>query len=300
MDWKKLGRKLLFPRGWIMLLLTISSAVTLIYIFVKGLQEAPVAYAVYVVSFYTLTVVCIFFSIVLPKRYRQIKQRVYEHPLGNRYMTDVEFKNRVSLYLSLFINLLYAGLNAFLAFLYHTFWFGILAGYYGILAMMRFLLVRYIHKNKLGEKRRMELECARICAVILTTINFVLSGAVLMILYQNRGFEYHGILIYVMAAYTFYGTITAIINLVKYRKYNNPILSTSKVIKMAAALVSMLSLETAMFSQFGEEMSPQNQRIMVAATGAGVSVVVISMAIYMIVRTTKEINEIRRLNLHGK
>ena len=60
---------------------------------------------------------------------------------------------------------------------------------------------------------------------------------------------------------------------------------------MAAALVSMLSLETAMFSSFGEEMSLKDQRIMIALTGAGVSAVVIGMAVYMIRRTTKEIRE---------
>ena len=146
----------------------------------------------------------------------------------------------------------------------------------------------------------MELRRSRLCAMILTTLNLVLPGAVLMILYQNRGFEYHGVLIYVMAMYTFYVTTTAIIDLVKYRKYNNPILSTSKVIKMAAALVSMLSLETAMFSSFGEEMSLENQRIMIALTGAGVSIIVITMAIYIIICSTKEIKEIRRQKENGE
>ena len=73
-----------------------------------------------------------------------------------------------------------------------------------------------------------------------------------------------------MALYTFYITTTAIIDMVKYKKYGSPIMSMSKVIKMAAALVSMLSLETAMFSQFGGEMSPAHQRLMIALTGAGV------------------------------
>ena len=94
--------------------------------------------------------------------------------------------------------------------------------------------------------------------------------------------------------YTFYVTVAAIRDLIRYRKYNNPILSTSKVIKMAAALVSMLSLETAMFSQFGAEMSLRDQRIMIALTGAGVSIVVITMSIYIIVNSTKEIKRIRR------
>ena len=220
--------------------------------------------------------------------------------LRNRYMTDIQFKNHVSLYCSLGVNLLYVGMNVFSAIFYRSAWFVIFAVYYTILAIMRFLLVRYINKNKLGEKRLMELRCSRLCAMILTTLNLVLPCAVLMILYCNRGFEYYGVLIYVMAMYTFYVTTTAIIELVKYRQYNNPILSTSKVIKMAAALVSMLSLETAMFSSFGDEMSPENQRIMIALTGGGVSIVVIVMAIYIIIQSTKEIKEIRSKKKNGE
>ena len=60
----------------------------------------------------------------------------------------------------------------------------------------------------------------------------------------------------------------------------------------AAALVSMLSPETAMFSQFGGDMSIENQRIMIMATGAGIALIVVAMAIYMIVQTTKEIRSL--------
>ncbi|MBO5070237.1 MAG: hypothetical protein J6C37_07735 [Roseburia sp.] len=294
MDEKRLGKKLLYPPVWVMILLTVFSTVSLVFVFVKGLEESPIAYVIYVISFYTLSVICIFGAMVLPKRYNAVKQKIYDHPLGKRYMTDVQFKNHVSLYCSLGVNLLYVGINVASAFYYGSAWFAIFAVYYTILAVMRFLLVRYINKNKLGEKRLMELRRSRLCAIILTTLNLVLSGAVLMILYQNRGFEYHDVLIYVMAMYTFYVTVAAIRDLIRYRKYNNPILSTSKVIKMAAALVSMLSLETAMFSQFGAEMSLRDQRIMIALTGAGVSIVVITMSIYIIVNSTKEIKRIRR------
>ena len=88
-------------------------------------------------------------------------------------------------------------------------------------------------------------------------VNFVLSGVVVLVMLQNKGFEYNGILIYVMAMYTFYVTTNSIIDIFKYRKYNSPIMSTSKPISLAAALVSMLSLETAMLSQFsGENTTP--------------------------------------------
>ena len=113
-----------------------------------------------------------------------------------------------------------------------------------------------------------------------------------MILYQNKGFEYNGILIYVMAAYTFYITVIAIINLVRYRKLGSPVMSMAKIISMAAALVSMLSLETAMFSEFGGDMSPENQRIMIMLTGAGISIGILTMSVYSIVKNTKGIKRI--------
>ena len=44
MNWKKLYKKLLFPPVWLMLLLTLLSAVTLTVIFIKGMQQSVPAY----------------------------------------------------------------------------------------------------------------------------------------------------------------------------------------------------------------------------------------------------------------
>ena len=76
MDWKKIGKKLLFPPIWLMVLLTIVSAVLLALVFLKGWDQSVIAYISYVLAFYTLTVVCLFCIMVLPKQYRQIKQKI--------------------------------------------------------------------------------------------------------------------------------------------------------------------------------------------------------------------------------
>lgn len=293
MDWKRIAKNLLFPPLWIILALTAISAVTLVAVFSKGLDATPIAYVSYVLAFYTLCVFCIFCWKTLPGYWNGGKEKLYANKYANRYLTDAAFKTRVNLYRSLAINLLYVAMNAVLAVFYKTHWFAIFAIYYAILAVMRFLLVRYVGKNKIGSSRLGELYRARLCAYILLTVNLALFGAVLMMVYFHRGFDYQGILIYVMAMYTFYITTTAILDMVKYRKYQSPIMSMSKVIKMAAALVSMLALETAMFSQFGGEMSIENQRIMIMATGAGIAIIVVCMAFYMIVRTTKEIRSLK-------
>lgn len=293
MDWKAFGKKLIFPPVWLILLLTVFSAAGLVLVFVKGWSETPVAYVVYAVAFYTVSVLSVFLAVVLPKQCQTIRQKICDHPLGHRYMTDAAFKTHVKLYASLAINLLYVGVNVLSWFLYRSMWFVVLGTYYTILAVMRFLLVRYVRDNKIGKNRLGELQRAKLCSYILLLLNFVLTGAVMMILYQNKGYNYHGILIYIMASYTFYITVHAIVDLIKYRKYQSPVMTTSKIIALSAALVSMLNLETAMFSQFGADMSAAGKWLMIALTGAGVSVAVIVMSIVMIVKTSNEIKELK-------
>lgn len=293
MDWKKIGKKLLFPPVWVMALLTVLSAAALIAVFLKGWDATPIAYIVYVLAFYTLSVVTVFCAMVLPKQYQQIRQKILKHPLGNRYMTDKLFRTKISLNLSLGINLAYVAINVLSWYLYQSWWFVCLAVYYVILSVMRFLLVRYVRLNDIGANRYGELKRSLICSCVMLLLNFFLSGAVLMVVYQNRGFEYHGIMIYVMAMFTFYNATFAIIDLIKYRSFESPVMSTAKGISTAAALVSMLNLETAMFAEFGAEMAKEDQRLMIILTGAGISIAVIFMAIYMIVRCTKEIKKMR-------
>lgn len=289
MDWKKFGKKLLFPPVWVMVILTVFSAAALIAIFIKGREMTVAAYIAYVLAFYTLCTVTIFLSLTLPKRYREIRQKIYDNPLGNRYMTDRAFRTKVWLYISLGINLLYVALQGVQWYLFRSWWFVVLAAYYVILSSMRFILLHYVRRNELGSSAILEWQSSRVCACILMLVNLFLSGAVLLILYENKGYDYPGILIYVMAMYTFYSTINAIIQIVKYRKLGSPVMSTAKVIGLSAALVSMLNLETAMFSQFGGDMSIEGQRLMIILTGAGISAAVIAMSAVLIIKSTNAI-----------
>lgn len=290
MTQKKRWKQLLFPPIGLMLLLTVLSVAGLIAVFVNGWETTAIAYGIYVLAFYTLCVDTVFCVMVLPKQYGKLKQKLLRHSLTSRFLTDRVFRANVSLHGSLGINLLYAGVNLLFWYVYQSWWFVCLAVYYSILSVMRFLLVRYVRSNAIGANRLGELKRSLACSYIMLLLNLFLSGAVLMMVYQDRGYEYHGILIYVMALYTFYTATHAIINLVKYRRFESPVMSTAKVISMAAALVSMLNLETAMFSEFGADMAKADQQLMIILTGAGISVAVIAMAAQLILRCTRELN----------
>lgn len=55
---KRVLMKLLFPGGAVVISLTIVSAALLIYVFVFGSEYSALAYLTYVVSAYTLTILC--------------------------------------------------------------------------------------------------------------------------------------------------------------------------------------------------------------------------------------------------
>jgi hypothetical protein len=110
-----------------------------------------------------------------------------------------------------------------------------------------------------------------------------------MILFTDKGFSYGGLFIYVVALYTFIIITQAIINVVKYRRFNSPVLSVAKVVSLTAAMVSMLSLETAMLTQFSADMMTSEKNILISVTGGVISVVIIVMSIYIISKANKNI-----------
>jgi len=56
-------------------------------------------------------------------------------------------------------------------------------------------------------------------------------------------------------------------------------------------MFSILSLETAMLAQFGGD-DLFFRKTMTGATGGGICVIVLGMAVYMLVKSTKEIKEL--------
>lgn len=209
-------------------------------------------------------------------------------PAGNRFMTDAAFRSEVTLHGGLVASLLYAALNIFFGILQYSLWLLSLAAYYLLLSAMRGLLVRYVHLKQPGQDRMAEYRRYRAVGYILLFMNQTLAGIVVCMLHQDRRFLYPEWLIYGTAAYTFYITANAAVNVVRFHRKNSPVLSAAKVISLTSALVSMLSLETVMITQFGPEQQKFLQ-IMTGAFGGGIYAAVLVMAIRMIVRANRSL-----------
>lgn len=138
-----------------------------------------------------------------------------------------------------------------------------------------------------------ELKKYRLCGIIFLFMNLALSLMIFFMVYWGRTFNHHEITAIAMAAFTFSSLTIAIVNVVKYRKYNSPIYSATKIVSLAAACVSMLTLESTMFTAFGDgTMSLLGQRIMLGTSGGAVSVLIIVMSVYMIRQSNKRIKKI--------
>ena len=286
---KQILLKILFPGLAVVAISVPVAAALLTYIFAFGHEYSPVAYVSYAFSAYSFTILCA--SVVKKSRgaKQDIQQVIHNNKLAHRYLTDIPFKVQVSLYLSLGINIFYAGLKLFYSVYYCSVWFATLGVYYFMLAVMRFLLLRHSNRNAFGEDLVSELKQYRMCGVILMMMNIALSGVVVLVVSDNEGFAYAGYLVYVMAMYAFYNMITAVRDVVKYRKFNSPVMSAAKAVKLAAALVSMLSLETAMLAQFNEREDPVFRKLMSGITGGCVCMVVLGIAVFMIVKSTRQL-----------
>lgn len=293
--WKRFLNLILFPKLAVVITGVPVSAALLVYTFLYEAEDSPVAYLSYVLSAYALTVVCARI-IRMPKG--GLKAALHRNPYVHRYLTEAQFQTHVSLYLSLGINLLFAAMKLFYGVHDRSVWFGTLAAYYIMLAVMRFLLLRHVKRNAIGKALVSELRQYRLCGVILLLMNIVLSGVVVLLVLDSEGFHYPGYLIYVVAMYAFYNMISAARDMIRYRKYQSPVLSAAKAIKLAAALVSILSLETAMLVQFDTgERSPVFKKAMTATTGGGVCLFVLVMAIVMIVTSSKRLGRLRNSSM---
>lgn len=291
MDLKKIANKLLFPPIALMLLLTPPAIVFLVCSMVFVGSESAIAIVSYVLSAYLLTVWCF----RIPRIIRFFKAFKSNNKFLVRWFNDTRLRVNVSLYISLFVNTVFAVFQLCLGFVHGSFWFYSLAGYYLSLAGMRLFLVSHTRSYNAGENMTKELKKYRACGWVFLALNLILSVIVIFMIRFDRTFVHHEITTITIAAYTFTAFTLAIINAIKYRKYDSPAYSASKAISLAAACVSILTLETTMLTTFGgETTTPAIRRVFLATSGGVISVFLVIMAIYIITKTNKKLKSLKQ------
>ncbi len=280
---KKILNKLFIPNKIIGFILFNLAFGLLIYVFSCHLEDTPLAYVSYLLSTYALIIFCIWFYKVCEFSNNALKKsKPYEF-----YKNHELLITKISLSFATFLHFIYGIFKLGTGIYYTSWWFITFAIYYLILCLMKLSIVKDI-KNEVGVNLKLEYRKLRQTGIILLFLNLILTGMIVLIIKQNHEITYAGFIIYIVAMYDFYLIISAIINVIKYRKDHSPLLAASKCLNLTVAMISMISLEVAMVSQFGANDS-EFKILMTSIMGFVVCLINTTMSLYMIVRSNKKL-----------
>ena len=182
-------------------------------------------------------------------------------------------------YTSLAFNFSYALANCIAGFYIHSWWFITVGGYYTVLTITRFSVLKI--GRKANETYDTELFVRRVTGILLVILSFCIIGVNILSAVKERGTVFHEIIMITIATYTFAKITIAIIGMVKSRHSASPILKTLRNISLADACVSIYTMQRSMLVSFpGMEIGEIS--LLNIMTGTAVWIVVLLLGINLI------------------
>lgn len=265
-----------------------TAAVAALSVIQAGKQILPwiAGIAVYVLAAALMTASCVFlYHDLRNSAINKIIVSIKKNPFGERFLDDHAFRTILTTLPAFLINVAYTVYNGVIGIMNQSAWFITMAVYYSLLGIMRYRAVSTGRRiARLEDKqliRKKELSVIKTDGILLLVLNLVLSGAVLLTIAQDTAKRYSEIMVISIAAYTFYKITMALINMIKVRKTQSPILITIRNIGVADALVSMLTLQATMLASF-QDKSSLNSNQMNAITGLAVCILIAILGTSMI------------------
>lgn len=203
-----------------------------------------------------------------------------------QYKQDRIFRASVNLQLVMVLNYLYALYNLLVGWLSHSAWLLSLGAYTLMLAVIRTDLTISHHLGRRldgAPLQRHEIRCYRRVAWSLLLLNLPIGGLAVLMASGRAASALPGHLIYLSALYSFLMMGLGIFNLIRFRKFGSPILSAAKVLSLVSALLSMLTLQSALIDRFGEGQE-RFQLLMSRLSGSAVFLSVFALAVWMLRR----------------
>lgn len=265
-----------------------TAAVAALSVIQAGKQILPwiAEIAVYVLAAALMTASCVFlYHDLRNSAINKIIVSIKKNPFGERFLDDHAFRTILTTLPAFLINVAYTVYNGVIGIMNQSAWFITMAVYYSLLGIMRYRAVSTGRRiARLEDKqliRKKELSVIKTDGILLLVLNLALSGAVLLTIAQDTAKRYSEIMVISIAAYTFYKITMALINMIKVRKTQSPILITIRNIGVADALVSMLTLQATMLASF-QDKSSLNSNQMNAITGLAVCILIAILGTSMI------------------
>ena len=277
-------KKILYPKTYILLIGLSTIIISLIYLIFYNGFGSSISYILYLIMTYFLIVICIrIYNIIRFKIDRFIDNNKYL----KEYKNNHELRYKISLFISLTLNIIYSIFKLLSGIIIKSFWFISFALYYFLLIILRLNIAR--EETKDNSNLKDEFIKYRKTGIILLFTNVILTIIILIIVNQKIMKVYPDWIAITVAVYTFYLIFNSIFSLIKYRKYQSPLISASKVINVITSFVSLISLEIILIPTFGNGETKFFE-IMIMATGGGIALIIIIISFYMIIKSTEWLN----------
>ena len=287
---KNIWNKIKTPHGiWLALFymfFALITAGTLVLVILVQ-KQTILHYLLYVLATLALTYFVYTMVIFAPKIKNNTIRFLQSHKFTNKVLDDYGYRTVVFAVISFIINIAYISLILVMAIMSKTAWYFTITAYYIVLAFMKGNV--FYSKRKYGTEVK-QARALRFSGIMFVIMTIVFSGVIVLIYKANHYFEYAGILIYAVAAFTFYKLTLAILNIFKSRKQDDLYIENIRNINLASALISIIMLQVAMFQAFSPE---HNLGFANALTGAGVSAIILVLGVLMIIKSNKRLNALK-------
>lgn len=260
----------------------ISISATL-YLLIVPNELFVLQYVLYVISALALAYFVYTIVIFAPKLKCNITSLLMRHKFTREFLSNYGFRTFLTSCFSFIFNLAFVIFQGILAIKSKSYWYASITAYYLLLCFMKGNV--FLSKIKDDTKAK-QLKTYKSSGIMFILLTIALSGIIVLIYKTNRVFEYAGLAIYVVAAYTFFNLSMSIYNLVKSRKQTSYYVQNLKNVNLAHSVFSLFVLQVALFQAFSPE---SNTGFANALTGGAVCMLILTIGILMIVRANKNL-----------
>ena len=287
--WKRFLAKLNNPPNWIELL-TYGSAVIVcplaVIAAIFGYGHNVYAYMAYTVCG-LLFIYAVYIGI---KSWKRAKKKFLvaadKYKFTRNFFKNYEFRTLFLSAFSLLGNIGYTVFLCVIAVMSDSMWYGALAVYYILLTVARGGILFENNRNERKYKHDpVKLRASRVglykyCGIMLLVLTLAFAISVVEMVLHGGGFYVPVGTIYAFAAFTAYRVALAVYNFIKSKRYDNRVVRAVRYINFSTALVSILSLQTALFDAFPPDVDPTKFN---AITGGLVCLVIVIFGVRMLV-----------------
>lgn len=284
------------PRGFFLVLIYVltvcfSALAILLAIFSGNTVVQILSYVVYGISAVLLTYSVYTIVIYAPSFKQKTVYMLKKSKFLTALMENYGFKTLIFSICSFFMTIAFAVLNLVGAILYRSIWYASLSAYYFVLILFRGGII-YFNK-KLKEKNLDDITQRKIGkwkiylfgGIVLSVMEIAMGLAVTELTFSKKQLQSNEIMAICNATYTFYKTGMAIYNLIKARRFFDPVTQSLRNINFADACMSMVSLTVLLLSTFGDK----DMLVLKALVGFTACALTMATACIMIIQASKRI-----------